>query len=281
MKICKSNNELITLINNHKENNKNIGFVPTMGALHSGHLSLVNKSVLENDYTVVSVFVNKLQFNDDYDYNNYPREIETDIKLLNNINNIIIYIPTHKDIYGDFEIRNFNLGEIDTMLEGKFRSGHFNGVANVVYRLFSIVQPHKAYFGKKDYQQIFVIKEMLKQTKLPVNIIECDIVRETDGLAKSSRNVRLSKTERKHALLLSQTLKKVKEKAKINNFSELKTWAENQIKEDTILKLEYFEFVDLDGFRLIENDCRKRNIIACIAVYAGKVRLIDNINIYL
>ncbi|MFV0269025.1 MAG: pantoate--beta-alanine ligase [Draconibacterium sp.] len=254
-----------------------IGFVPTMGALHEGHLSLVRRAVAENGFTVVSIFVNPAQFNDPGDLERYPRNLEADMALLSATDCNLVFAPDVKEIYPEPDKRRFSFGSLGEVMEGQFRPGHFNGVAQVVSRLFEIVKPHKAYFGLKDFQQLAIIKSMVKQLQLPVEIVPCAIVREENGLAMSSRNKLLSTEQRENAAVISKTLLKVKELSPQKSVTELKCWATGEINKNPFLETEYFEIVDTEQLQPVKNWEEAPGKIACIAVYCGKIRLIDNI----
>lgn len=258
--------------------NKTIGFVPTMGALHEGHLTLVRRCASENDVCVVSIFVNPTQFNNKNDLENYPRTLNHDVELLKGIGeSIVIFSPTEKEIYPEPDSRIFDFGLLDKVMEGTHRPGHFNGVAQVVSRLFEIVKPTKAYFGEKDFQQLAIIRELVKQLRIPVEIVGCPIVREADGMALSSRNVRLSEEERGKAVLISQTLLKSCNFVSQKSVTELKEWVITQINSEPLLDVEYFEIVDAVTLQPIDNWDDSPYIAGCITVYCGDVRLIDNI----
>lgn len=257
-----------------------IGFVPTMGALHSGHISLVNQAVAENQIVVVSIFVNPTQFNDKNDLARYPRTLESDLKLLEKTGCQIVFAPTAEEVYPEPDTRKFNFGPLETVMEGKHRPGHFNGVAQVVSKLFDFVKPDSAYFGLKDFQQLAIIKEMVKQMKIDIEIVACPIIREESGLAMSSRNELLTTEERKNAAVISETLFKAKELANLKSVNELETWVIETINKNSFLTVEYFEIVDelqLQPVKSWEEECTK---VGCIAVFCGKVRLIDNVVFY-
>lgn len=253
------------------------GFVPTMGALHAGHVSLVNKAVSETQVVVVSIFVNPTQFNDKNDLERYPRNLDADLKLLEKTGCQIVFAPKTEEIYPEPDKRKFYFGNLETVMEGKHRPGHFNGVAQVVNKLFEIVRPDKAFFGLKDFQQLAIIKNMVAQLKLPVEIIPCDIVREESGLAMSSRNELLSPEERKNAALISETLFKAKEQTKEKSVNELKNWITDTINKNRYLNVEYVEIVDDVQLQPVKSWSEKAVKVACVAVFCGKVRLIDNI----
>ncbi len=254
-----------------------IGFVPTMGALHRGHLSLVEQAVNETDTVIVSIFVNPTQFNDPKDLERYPRNLDADLKLLEKTGCHIVFAPDVKEIYPEPDKRKFNFGKLETVMEGEFRPGHFNGVAQVVSKLFEIVKPNKAYFGLKDFQQLAIIKNMVAQLNLPVEIVPCQIVREESGLAMSSRNELLSADERKNAAVISETLFKAKELALEKSVNELKNWIVETINKNKYLSVEYVDIVDEIQLQHVKNWEEKVVKVCCVAVFCGKVRLIDNI----
>lgn len=254
-----------------------IGFVPTMGALHKGHLSLVEKAGSMCDIVVVSIFVNPTQFNDKNDLANYPRTLESDMNLLSTVRCDYIFSPSVEEVYPVPDTRKFDFGALETVMEGEFRPGHFNGVAQVVSRLFEIVLPDKAFFGRKDFQQMAVIKELVRQMIVPIEIVPCEIVRETDGLAMSSRNKLLLPEYRDCAPLIYKTLKEAKELARTTTVDEVKKFVVNQINTIQLLKVEYFQIVDDTTLMPIESWGESGTKVGCIAVYAGNVRLIDNI----
>lgn len=253
------------------------GFVPTMGALHRGHLSLVEKAVDENPLVVVSIFVNPTQFNDPKDLERYPRTLESDLKLLESTGCQVVFAPDVTEIYPEPDTRKFDFGQLDKVMEGKHRPGHFNGVAQVVSKLFEMVQPQKAYFGLKDFQQLAIIKSMVKQLNLPVEIIPCPIVREQSGLAMSSRNELLSAEERTNAATISQTLFKAMELRTEKSVSELEKWVTETINKNLFLKVEYAEIVDDTLLQPVKNWHDHSVKVLCVAVFCGKIRLIDNI----
>ncbi len=263
-----------------KNSGKTVGFVPTMGALHSGHLDLVKKAKNENDFVVVSIFVNPTQFNNAVDLQKYPRMSEKDSELLEKINCDILFSPTESEMYPNEESRKnpYFLNHLDKVMEGKFRKGHFDGVAVVVAKLFEIVSPHKAYFGEKDFQQLTIIRFLNEKylSNLNIEIIPCPTIREKDGLAMSSRNLRLSEEQRKNSVLISQTLFQAKNLRNIS-VSELKKWVIETIDANPFLKTEYFEIVDTQTLQNIDSWEEKNQKIGCIAVMVGEIRLIDNV----
>lgn len=254
-----------------------VGFVPTMGALHKGHLSLVQKAVDENPLVVVSIFVNPTQFNDSKDLDRYPRTLVADMKLLETTGCQIVFAPDVTEIYPEPDTRKFDFGQLDKVMEGKHRPGHFNGVAQVVSKLFEMVQPQKAYFGLKDFQQLAVIKNMVKQLNFSVEIVPCPIIREESGLAMSSRNELLSSEERANAAAISQTLFKAKELKTGKTVSELEKWVAETINKNPYLEVEYAEIVDDTELQPVKNWDEQSVKILCVAVFCGKIRLIDNI----
>lgn len=254
-----------------------IGFVPTMGALHAGHISLVEKAVSETQIVIISIFVNPTQFNDKSDLEKYPRNLDADLKLLEKTGCHIIFVPKVEEIYPETDTRKFDFGPLETVMEGKHRPGHFNGVAQVVSKLFDIVQPGKAYFGLKDFQQLAIIKEMVVQLNFPVEIVPCPIVREENGLAMSSRNQLLTAEERKNAAVISETLFKATELKTQKSVSELENWIAHTINKNPYLNVEYVEIVDDRRLQHIKSWDEKGGKVCCVAVFCGKVRLIDNL----
>lgn len=262
------------------ENGTLIGFVPTMGALHEGHLSLVEKAKKENDIVVVSIFVNPTQFDNADDLINYPKTLEKDLSLLKAANCDIVFTPTPEEIYADnIQSQSFDFDGLEFQMEGKFRAGHFNGVGTIVERLFKVVKPHKAYFGEKDFQQIQIIRKMVEKKNIPVQIISCPIHREKDGLAMSSRNTRLTTAQRAEAPFIYETLKKAKTLFGTKNAAEVIKWVENEFKNHPLFNLEYVEIADEETLLPVEIKNSTKKYRAFIAVFAGKVRLIDNISL--
>lgn len=272
---------LMDFLNSIKTPNSTIGFVPTMGALHQGHLSLMQQSLAENNTTVVSIFVNPTQFNNPEDLKKYPRTLDEDLKKIDNLDqNIIVYAPTVDDIYeGKILSKDFNFDGLEDQMEGKFRSGHFNGVGTIVKKLFEIVSPTNAYFGEKDFQQLQIVKKMVSKNHLKVNIIGCEIYRENNGLAMSSRNERLTETERKEAAIIYQTLLQAKEKFKTQDCNELKKWATEVFNSNSIFDLEYFEIADEETLIPCNEKSKDKNYRAFIAVFVNNIRLIDTISL--
>ncbi|MFH0867606.1 MAG: pantoate--beta-alanine ligase [Bacteroidota bacterium] len=262
-----------------KKRKKNIGFVPTMGALHKGHISLAAKARAENDVCVCSIFVNPGQFNNAEDFKNYPRSLNSDIELFEQSGTDAVFIPSEEEIYPEPVKEKFDLGGLDKIMEGRFRPGHFNGVAFIVKKLFNLIKPDRAYFGEKDFQQLAIIKYMVKKLAMPIKIITCPTIRENDGLAMSSRNKRLSAEERMKAPLIYETLLEAKEKIKKQSVAEVKKWVEMQINSCDLIMMEYFEVADSETLTLADAIDKNKHYNACIAVYVGNIRLIDNIKI--
>lgn len=256
-----------------------IGFVPTMGALHAGHRSLVERARRECATVVVSVFVNPTQFNDKTDLKNYPRTPEADLRLLEEVGADYVFMPSVKEVYPEPDTRTFDFGMIDKVMEGATRPGHFNGVAQVVSRLFDLVKPAKAYFGEKDFQQIAVIREMVRQLRIPVEIIPCPIVRGEDGLALSSRNTLLDTDHRTAAPYIYKVLKAAVEKSHQTTPDQLAAWVTAQVESNPLLKVIYFQVVDAATMQQVRTWEESPAIQGCIAVQAGDIRLIDNIKL--
>ncbi len=272
---------LIDFLNSVKTSHSTIGFVPTMGALHQGHLSLMQQSLAENNTTVVSIFVNPTQFNNPEDLEKYPRTLEADTQKIADLDpNIIVYAPSVEDIYeGKTVSQEFDFDGLEDQMEGKFRPGHFNGVGTIVKRLFEIVTPTNAYFGEKDFQQLQIVKKMVSKNQLAVNIIGCEIFREANGLAMSSRNERLSKTEREQAAMIYQTLLEAKEKFQTQSCEEVKNWVKEVFQSNSIFDLEYFEIADEATLLPCVEQSKNKNYRAFIAVFVNNIRLIDTISL--
>lgn len=254
-----------------------VGLVPTMGALHNGHLELVKRCVAENSICVVSVFVNPTQFNDKNDLLHYPRTLDADCRLLESAGCAIAFAPEVEEMYPVEDTRVFNLGTVAEVMEGKYRPGHFNGVAQIVSKLFDAVQPDRAYFGEKDFQQIAVIRSMVKLLNFPVEIVACPIVREDDGMALSSRNLHLTPQQRKNAVSISQTLFKSRTFAEQHSVAETIDYVVSTLNSVPDLEVEYFEIVDGNTLLPVNDWSDSDYIVGCITVYCGEVRLIDNI----
>lgn len=257
---------------------KSVGFVPTMGALHDGHISLITRCVAENDLCVASVFVNPTQFNDKADLERYPRTPEADCAMLEAAGCDVVFMPSVQEMYPEEDTRQFNFGSLETVMEGKYRPGHFNGVAQIVSKLFDAVQPHKAYFGEKDFQQVAIIRAMVEQLQYPIEIIACPIIREESGLARSSRNTLLTDEQRKKAALIAKVLAKSTTFVHSKSVSATIAWVEEQFKDDAEFRMDYYEIVDGNTLQSIQNWEDSAFIVGCIAVYCGKIRLIDNIH---
>lgn len=251
-----------------------IGFVPTMGALHRGHLSLIARAKQECDLVICSIFVNPTQFNDPKDLEKYPRPIEADIAKLEQAGCDILFNPDVTEMYAGNEQWHLDIGELEHLLEGKSRPGHYQGVTQVVYKLFSIVEPDKAYFGQKDFQQVLVINRMVEMLKMPVQVVMCPIERESDGLAMSSRNVHLTANDRERALILSKTLNQVKNNFSSTDINTLKQQAETAVSTEPGVLLDYFEIADAETLHPANQNTT--NIVALVAARVGATRLIDN-----
>lgn len=277
MKIVNSIQELKRYLAEERQYNKQIGFVPTMGALHNGHLSLVKRCVEENDVCVVSIFVNPTQFNDKNDLATYPRTLDKDCALLEKAGCGYVFAPTEAEMYPEPDTRTFDFGTVSAVMEGARRPGHFNGVAQIVSKLFYAVEPDNAYFGEKDFQQIAVIRAMVKQLDIPVKINACPILREADGLALSSRNVRLTPEQRQKAPLIARTLKESTNFAAGKSVQEVIDYVVDTINADPVMRVEYYEIVDGNTMESIENWSDTDYAVGCITVYCGEVRLIDNV----
>lgn len=277
MKVVATKTELEKILGEFRSGGKSVALVPTMGALHQGHASLVKRSVAENDVTVVSVFVNPTQFNDKNDLKNYPRTLDADCALLEKEGVDVVFAPAVDEMYPEEDTRVFTFAPLDTVMEGACRPGHFNGVAQIVSKLFYAVNPDRAYFGEKDFQQLAIIREMVRCLSLPVEIVGCPIVRESDGLAMSSRNTLLSAEERERALAISRTLFASLDFAKENALSATKAFVEAAINGTSGLELEYYQIVDGNTLQEIAGWSDSDYIVGCIALFCGKIRLIDNI----
>ncbi len=292
MLIFKTIQELENHLKSIRQAQKIIGFVPTMGALHAGHLFLVEEAKKSSHFVICSIFVNPTQFNDLSDLDKYPRTLPADIELLKTVGCDAVFAPEVSEIYSQEELelkkqnkedkswtqgKTVDFGKLDKVMEGAHRPGHFNGVAQVVSKLFRIVKPHKAFFGQKDFQQLAIIKSMVKQLQLPVEIIACPTIREKDGLAMSSRNIRLTAEERQIAPLIYKVLSEVKNLAQSQTPAQLITYAQTAIAKEPKMILEYFEIADRETLQPIEPSEKIQNAVACIALKLGAVRLIDNI----
>lgn len=255
-----------------------LGFVPTMGALHEGHLSIIEKAKKDNKFVIVSIFVNPTQFENQEDLKKYPNQLELDLELLKSKKCDFVFIPSVKEMYSTkIKSEPFDFEGLDKVMEGTSREGHFDGVGTIVKKFFEIIQPHKAYFGEKDFQQLQIIKLMVNKNKLPIQIIPCDIYREKDGLAMSSRNMRLSANSRKAAPLIYQSLVSCKNLFLHKDINEVKISVKNQFKNNPDLDLEYFEIADITSLTPCKVKDKNKKYRAFISVYAGSIRLIDNI----
>lgn len=278
MKIISDPRKLKTEIDSFRKSGLKIGFVPTMGALHSGHITLVENSVRENDVTVVSIFVNPTQFNNVDDLKKYPRDLNKDADLLSKAGCNLIFAPEPADIYSDSELNErftFDFEGLDKVMEGKFRPGHFNGVVQIVSKLFTLVEPHKAYFGEKDFQQLAIIHLMVRKMGFNVEIVDCKIVREASGLALSSRNERLTAEQKVQAARISAILFESVKLAKTKTPEELHLWVLLQLENAPGLKAEYFEIANSVTLQTLKS--WDEPAVGCVAVFCGDVRLIDNV----
>jgi pantoate--beta-alanine ligase len=280
MKIFETISDLRTYLAEKKKEGLSIGFVPTMGALHEGHLSLLKEAKNDSDFVVCSIFVNPIQFNNSRDLEKYPRETKSDIEKLESVNCDVLFHPSVEEMYPQPDETKYDFGQLDKVMEGEHRPGHFNGVAIVVKKLFEIVEPDKAFFGLKDYQQLVIIHKLTKDYNLPVEIIPCPTMREPNGLAMSSRNELLSPAERDQASVIYDVLKMVKIQAGFAPVSNLKSDIYRQFKKNKLIELEYFDIVDMYSLVPIKAWASSNNVIACIAVKIGNVRLIDNLILF-
>ncbi len=270
---------LQSALTEYRSKNYQIGFVPTMGALHKGHLSLLKKCLTEDDISVVSIYVNPSQFNDKKDFRNYPRNFQSDLDLLEKNGCHIAFLPSDNEMYPSADTRAFDFGMMGTIMEGKYRPGHFNGVAQIVTKLFDAVNPHRAYFGRKDYQQLAIIRKLIHDLNYSIEIAECPIVRESDGLAMSSRNALLTSNQRRVAPLIYETLYKVRDMIYRNDIPTINSFVQATINASSLLKLEYFQIVDTFTLSQITELTPEIPSTACIAVFVDSIRLIDNIQL--
>lgn len=280
MQIFKQKQSLIHHLEESHLKNASIGFVPTMGALHEGHLSLVKKSLTENTITVVSIFINPTQFDKLSDLEKYPVTIDKDLKLLKEVNCDLVYIPDNQDIYGDQMVsENFNFGGLQNEMEGAFRKGHFNGVGTVVKKLFNIVKPTRAYFGEKDFQQLQIVRKLVEIEDLPIEIIGCPVSRESNGLAMSSRNERLTKEDREEAGFIFKILELVQGNYQSASLMEIQRLVQDEFKKHPTFELEYFSIADEDTLKTVKDKKSTTKPRAFIATYVNSVRLIDNLTL--
>lgn len=277
MLIYKSVNELLHFLTENKH--KIIGFVPTMGALHQGHLSLIEASQQKTDVTICSIFVNPIQFNKKEDLDNYPRNVEADVLKLENVNCDVLFLPSVEEMYPGNNFKSFEFGSLAEVMEGEHRPGHFNGVANVIERFFDIIHPNYAFFGEKDFQQLAIVKALTKQLALKTEIVGCPILREDSGLAMSSRNERLTVEQKKDAAIIFEALRFIKKNHLKHNIAEHKSYFAKTILAKN-MELEYIEFADGNTLQPVNNWNETNYCVVFIAVHVGKVRLIDNVTIY-
>lgn len=282
MIICKTREEITAAVADVRKQNKSLGFIPTMGALHQGHISLVKKSIENNDCTAVSIFVNPTQFNNQNDLKTYPRTIDADIALLEQTGADIVFVPSVDVMYPEGlenVTESYDFGFIGQVMEGAARPGHFNGVGIVVHRLFDLVKADRAYFGMKDFQQIAIIREMVRQRNINIEIVPCPIVRESDGMALSSRNMRLSTEQREQAVQISQTLFKAVDLVPTKSVADVHKFVVDTVNNTPLLEVEYFEIVDGYSLQSIQSWNEAEWVVGCITVNVGDVRLIDNITL--
>jgi pantoate--beta-alanine ligase len=281
MLVFDSNLKLKTFLEQNLRLNQSVGFVPTMGALHDGHLSLVKKAIVENDLVVISIFVNPTQFNNKEDLIKYPKDIQKDIQKIESLSSkVIVFTPSADEIYqGKIESQHFNFDGIENQMEGKFRPGHFDGVGTIVKKLFSIIQPNKAYFGEKDFQQLQIVKKLVEKENLNVNIIGCPVFREKNGLAMSSRNERLNPAERKNAAMIYRALKMAKKEFKVKSSKQVLDLVLNVFNQQTQFQLEYFQIADETQLSPCIRKSKHKKYRAFIAVLVNNIRLIDTISL--
>ncbi|WP_103866651.1 pantoate--beta-alanine ligase [Aquimarina sp. I32.4] len=279
MRLLKKRRDIQSDVASLKKQNKTIGFVPTMGALHMGHLALIKRALNENQTVVVSIFVNPTQFNNQEDLVNYPRTLDSDIELLSDVSKeIIVFAPSPKEIYGDQVTSiSYNFGGLENEMEGKFRPGHFDGVGTVLKHFFEIVTPDKAYFGEKDFQQLQIVRRLVDIENMSVQIVGCPIYREENGLALSSRNKRLNQNQLEASPLIYQILTQVRNDFGTKSVHMLNKWVSEQFENNDELTLEYFEIAKVSDLKSIQRKYKNTKYRAFIAVFAGEIRLIDNI----
>jgi pantoate--beta-alanine ligase len=280
MRVFNKNQSLSDFLESLSTQNFSVGFVPTMGALHNGHLSLIKQAIDENDHVIVSIYINPTQFDDKHDLDKYPYNLEEDIKILKTIKNdkLSLFTPSNFEIYGkNISKENFNFEGLDQHMEGKFRPGHFAGVATVVRKLLEVVRPNKAYFGEKDYQQLLIVNKLAELLKFPISIIGCPISRDENGLALSSRNSRLSTDDRLHASVIYKNLLLAKDQLFTTEIASIKASVQEFFLNDPKMELEYFEIVEADNLESTSKINKNTKYRALIAVHISNVRLIDNI----
>ena len=274
MQVCHKIDELLSCVDTFKREGKTIGLLPTMGALHEGHLSLAKRAKEENDVLICSVFVNPIQFNNKEDLEKYPRDLKADVALLDGIGCDVVFAPSAEEVYAEEPTEKYSFGALEQVLEGPQRPGHFNGVATIVHKLFKWARPDRAYFGEKDYQQIAIVKDLVRQFSIPVQIVECPLYRDADGLATSSRNRRLSAKARKIAPKIHEILLKSATLAKDMSYSQIKSYVEGEFAMRNDFELEYFEVVDAKTLQPIRRPS-ENGAVGCVAVWLDGVRLID------
>ncbi len=280
MEVIEKISEVKSFVHQIRTEGKSIGLVPTMGALHPGHISLVDQARKENDIVVCSIFVNPIQFNNPDDLKKYPRTMDKDLEMLKAAGCDMVFMPSVQEMYPEKINKEYDFGIMGGVMEGKFRPGHFNGVAIVVNLLFTIVEPHKAYFGEKDFQQMAIIRKMVELDGLDVKIVPCTIIREDNGLAMSSRNMRLSDEQRDIASVIFRVLKLAKEMALSHEVDQVQQWGIDEIKNSENIELEYFEIVNTYTLESFGTWMDVKSCTACIAAFVGGVRLIDNMKIF-
>lgn len=277
MKVLRNTQGLQEITNSLIAQKTTIGFIPTMGALHKGHISLVERSTLENEVTIASIFINPTQFDKEEDLEKYPKTIESDIKSLEKTGCDYLFLPTAEDVYNQkIEAESFSFDGLENEMEGKFRNNHFDGVGTIVKKLFELTQPTRAYFGEKDFQQLQIIKKLTQKEKFDIEIIGCPIFREQDGLAMSSRNSRLTEIQKKEAPFIFKTLKEVVKKYNTEDIDHISKWVVSEFNKNKVLNLEYFEIADEETLKSIDTKSNNKTR-AFIAVFADSIRLIDNI----
>lgn len=280
MRVFNKNQSISDFLESLSTQNFSVGFVPTMGALHNGHLSLIKQAIDENDHVIVSIYINPTQFDDKHDLDKYPYNLEEDIKILKTIKNdkLSLFTPSNFEIYGkNISKENFNFEGLDQHMEGKFRPGHFAGVATVVKKLLEVVRPNKAYFGEKDYQQLLIVNKLAELLKFPISIIGCPISRDENGLALSSRNSRLSTDDRLHSSVIYKNLLLAKDQLFTTEIANIKASVQEFFLNDPKMELEYFEIVEADNLESTSKINKNTKYRALIAVHISNVRLIDNI----
>lgn len=278
MEVIQTVRALDSYLQPFRDEGKSVGFVPTMGALHQGHAALVKQCVADNDVSVVSIFVNPTQFNDEEDFRLYPRNLEADCRLLEKLGVTVAFVPSVEEMYPEPDTRVFDFGMLDKVMEGRFRPGHFNGVAQIVSKLFDVVKPTKAYFGEKDFQQLAIIRNMVKQLAMPIEIVGVPVVREESGLAMSSRNQRLTDEQHQKAAKIYQTLCLSTNFVREKSIQEIIDFVTTRINQMDGLRVEYFDMVDGNTLQPVSDWDASICIVGCIAVFCGNVRLIDNIS---